>query len=412
MHCFRLILLIGLSFFVLVSGSLSPRSEWFVDAAGEEQPPLRKLEQKAPELAPQAAGAILIEADTGQILYEKKMNQQLAIASITKVMTALLAMEALQNKSLTLNDEIEISANASSMSGARLFLSAGERYRAEELIRAMMAVSANDATLAIAEHLGGNEQAFVELMNKRAKQLGMVNTKFANPHGLPVKNQLKEHYSSAHDVALMSRELLKYPGIFKYTSSLEYPFQRQDGKTAMLRNSNPLLGTYKGMDGLKTGFTFLALHCLVATAKRENMRLIAVVLGEPTKFDRIKEVGDMLDYGFEQFKIQTLIEKGEPLTVVEVYKGVQTKQVVVAPQAYSVLMKKNDKLQQYTYKIERASDIRAPLAIGDRIGTVTILYNGKPLDKYPLEIHQSVEKAGFFDLLSTAVRTLFFVEER
>jgi len=371
---------------------------------------LNEIKANSGDLAPSAASALLLEADTGNIIYEKNMHAILPPASITKLMTMLIIMEELEKKSLHLTDIVYASEYAASMGGSQLYLEPGDKFTVDEMLKGITLQSANDASLAVAEHIAGTEQAFVKRMNERAKQLGMKNTKFANPHGLPVDDEMKNHYSTAYDIALMSRELLKYENILHYTSTVNYVLTQNNGKPFDMYNSNRMIGNYEGMDGLKTGYTNTARHCLVATAKRDGMRLLAIVLGEPDKLTRTAEVTSMLDYGFAQFQTISFVKKGEPLGVISIYKGKQQEHTYMSPKTYSVLIEKNDKIAQYRHKVTLSERVKAPVKPGAIAGTVTI-YNGNEIvEEYPLPLDITVEKAGFWDFTGYVFRTLFFVE--
>ncbi len=403
-----MVLSLLLTFTVFTYSSTTNRMTTF---AADEQPPLQTIQTNVPELAPQANSAILVESNSGKILYGKQLHKPVAIASVTKVMTTLLALEAIARGELKLSDKVTASQYASSMEGTRLYLAKGDVYSVDDLLRGVMMISGNDAAIAIAEHIAGSEQAFVARMNERARQLGMKNSKFANPHGLPVLRQLENHYSTAYDVAVMSRELLKYEKVFEYTSKSYHRFYLNDGKLFEMNNSNPLLGKYKGVDGLKTGFTNLALHCLVASAKRDGMRLITVVLGEPTKIDRANETAAMLDYGFQQYKPYSFIKKGEPVGIFSIYKGVKSRHVLRAPTDYQIIVEKNDNLRDFHYRITLDHHMPAPIEAGTKIGKIEIYKKQKMIETRPILMDISVAKARFFDHLGFVFRTLFFAEK-
>ncbi len=372
--------------------------------------PLKMANQKADELAPRAAAAVLMEPNTGTILYEKNMHVKLPPASLTKMMTMLLIMEQLEKKTLRLTDIVYASEYAASMGGSQLYLEPGNKFTVDEMLKGIVLESANDASLAMAEHIAGSEQKFIEQMNERALKLGMSNTKFANPHGLPVNDEMQHHYSTAHDLALLARELLLHEKILFYTGMYEYILTQNNGKPFHMYNSNKMLREYPGMDGLKTGFTFTALQCLVATAKREDMRLVAIVLGEPDKPTRSAEVTAMLDYGFERFKTVTFIKKGQPLGVVSIYKGKQPEQAIAAPQSYSALLEKNDKTSQFRHEVTLSDSVKAPIRPGQTAGAVKIYEGNTVIAEHELALNTNVEKMSFWELTRFTLRKLFFVE--
>jgi D-alanyl-D-alanine carboxypeptidase (penicillin-binding protein 5/6) len=267
---------------------------------GTMQPVLaeKKPEQVQVELAKQAVSAVLMDAATGTVLFEKNSHEKLPPASVTKVMTMLLIMEAVADGKVNWQDKIRTSEHAASMGGSQIFLEPGEEMTLEEMMKGIAVASANDAAVAVAEHLAGSEETFVQMMNERAKQLGCVDTHFSNVNGLPTEN----HYTSAHDLAIMSRELLKHEEVVKYTSIFQDYLRKGSEKPFWLVNTNKLVRFYEGMDGLKTGFTAEARYCLAATAKRNGMRLVAVVMGEPTSQIRNGEISSMMDFGFANYK--------------------------------------------------------------------------------------------------------------
>ena len=234
--------------------------------------------KRSRNLAEVAKSAILIERDTGTVLYEKNSHEKLAPASMTKIMTMMLIMEALEKGQIKWEDKVRASEYAASMGGSQIFLEPGESMSVEEMLKGIAIGSANDASVAMAEHIAGSEEAFVEKMNKKVKELGLKETHFKNPTGLPSK----DHYSSAHDMSMMAKELLKYEDITKFTGSYESYLREGSDKKFWLVNTNKLVRFYEGVDGLKTGFTNEAKYCLTATAKKDNMRVIAVVFGAPT----------------------------------------------------------------------------------------------------------------------------------
>ncbi len=291
------------------------------------------------DLAPNAVSAVLIDRDTGTILYEKNGHKSLPPASITKVMTMLLIMEALDRGELKMTDKIRTSEYAASMGGSQIFLEPGEEMTVNDMLKGIALASGNDASVAMAEHLAGTEEAFVKKMNERAKQLGMDDTVFKNANGLPVAG----HVSSAHDIALMSRELLKHEEITKYTGLYQDYLRKDSKKPFWLVNTNRLVRFYTGADGLKTGYTSEAKFCLTATAKRGNMRAISVVMGEPDSKIRNQEVSAMLDYAFNQYDSQPLYKEKQVVKTVRVGKGKQETVDVVVPYRFSMLVKKGEK---------------------------------------------------------------------
>lgn len=278
-------------------------------------------EKQTSELVHEAKSAILIERDTGKVLYNKNSDEKLAPASMTKIMTMLLIMEAIDQGKLKMTDKVRTSDYAASMGGSQIFLEPGEEMTVKEMLKGIAIASGNDASVAMAEHIAGSEEQFVEQMNKKAKELGLTSTVFQNPTGLPEK----DHYSSAHDMAKMAKELLKYEQITKFTGVYEDYLRQNTDKKFWLVNTNRLIKFYPGVDGLKTGFTGEAKYCLTATAKKGNMRVIAVVFGASTPKDRNAQVVKMLDYAFSQYTTHPLYKRGQDVAEIKVSKGTKKK---------------------------------------------------------------------------------------
>lgn len=250
--------------------------------------------------------AILMDAESGKILYEKNIEEKLPMASMTKIMSMLLIMENIENGSLKYEDKVIISENASGMGGSQVFLQKGEEYTVNDLLKCIAVSSANDAVVAMAEKISGSVDEFVTLMNEKAKNLGLKNTNFANPHGLDNEN----HYSTAYDMAIIAKELLKHEDILKYTSIYEDYLTKPDGSQVWLVNTNRLVRFYDGVDGLKTGYTTEAGYCLTATAKKNDLRLISVVMKSPSAEERSSDTSTLLTYGFNSFKSNVIYSKG------------------------------------------------------------------------------------------------------
>jgi serine-type D-Ala-D-Ala carboxypeptidase (penicillin-binding protein 5/6) len=356
--------------------------------------PVLASEKKSTELAAQAKSAILIERDTGKILYEKNSDQPLPPASMTKIMTMILIMEALDEGKITFKDKVRASEYAASMGGSQIFLEPGEEMTVNELLKGIAIGSGNDASMAMAEHLAGSEDKFVEMMNKKAKEIGLKHTKFQNPTGLPVD----DHYSTAHDMAMMGKELLKYEDIINYTSKYEDYLREDTDKKFWLVNTNRLVKFYPGVDGLKTGFTGQAKYCLTATAKKGNMRVIAVVFGANTPKERNNEVTKMLDYAFSQYTTTPLYKKDAPIKKVEVNKGEQKYVNAVTSEPLSALAKKGTTAKDMKTEVKLDENLNAPVKKGDEIGTITIKKDGKVMSKSPLVAEEDVEIASYWQL--------------
>lgn len=305
--------------------------------------------------------AYLIEASTGEVLFSKNEHEKLRPASVTKVMTLLLIMEALDNGSITLEDRVPCSENAKNMGGSQIWLDTREQLSVNEMLKAIAVVSANDCSVAMAEFIAGSEGSFVDMMNKRANELGMNDTVFKNCHGIDEDG----HITSAHDIAVMSRELIKHEKIFEYTTI--WMDSLRDGKSELV-NTNKLLKTYTGANGLKTGSTSLAKYNLSATAKRNDMQLIGVVMKAPTTKDRFNDAKMLLDYGFANYSIEKLTDKGEIVGTYEVQRGIQDTVNGITQNEVTKLFKKGTNKNIETEIV--VNDIIAPMQAGEKIGEV------------------------------------------
>ena len=349
---------------------------------------------KVPDLAKQSLSAILIERDTGHVLFEKESNKELPPASMTKIMTMLLIMEALDEKKISLQDQVRASKHAASMGGSQIFLEEGEEMTVEDLLKGVAIASANDASVALAEYIAGSEEVFVEMMNERAKELGLKNTHFVNSTGLPAKN----HYSSAHDMAMMAKELLKHEEITRYTSIYEDYLREDSDNKFWLVNTNRLVKFYPGVDGLKTGYTSEAKYCLTATAKKGNMRTIAVVMGAPTPKDRNRQISEMLDYAFNRFTVHNIYDSGEEIRQVKVSKGNKSHLTVLTGDKISILTEKGESIENVKPKIEMKSTVSAPIKKGETVGKLVLEKDGEILSETPLLSAEDVEKASVWQM--------------
>lgn len=344
------------------------------------------------KLAEQSKSAVLLEQDTGAVLFEKNSHKPLPPASMTKIMTMLLIMEAIEEKKLTWDEKIRTSEYAASMGGSQIFLEPGEEMSTREMLQGIAIGSANDASVAMAERLAGSEEMFVKKMNKRAKELGLKQTKFKNATGLPQEG----HYSSAYDMAVMAKELLKYEKIIKYTGTYEAYLRQDSEKKFWLVNTNRLIKFYPGVDGLKTGFTNEAKYCLTATASKDNMRVIAVIFGAPTPKDRNAQVTKMLDYGFHQYEVTPLYEKGKTVSSVPVAKGDKPVVEVETGDKVAALVKKGEKKGTFSKEIHLKTDIQAPVKKGEQLGELTVKQNDKVISKTPLLAKEEVKRASWW----------------
>ncbi len=343
-------------------------------------------------LAQNASAGILMEYSTGKVLFEKTANEKMAPASMTKIMTMLLIMEAVEDGKINLNDMIPISNNAASMGGSQVFLQPNTEIKAEELIKSIAVASANDSAVAMAEAISGTTDAFVSKMNEKAKTLGCLNTNFANVHGLDDPN----HYTTAYDMALIAKELLKHEDILKYSSIYEAYLQKPDGTSTWMVNTNKLIKYYNGLDGLKTGYTSNAGYCLTATAKRGDMRLISVLMKEPTSQIRNSETIDLLNYGFANYKIKTILSADKDLGYAEVLNG-KKEQVNLKLMADATNLEGVNEENNYTYNI-KVEPIKAPVKVGDKIGYLEVIVNGSLIKKIDITVAEDVKKANLWDL--------------
>lgn len=358
------------------------------------------------ELAPGARSAILLDADTGTIIYEKNSHDKLPPASITKIMTMLLTMEAIDEGQLQWTDKVRTSEYAASMGGSQIFLEPGEEMTVDEMLKGIAMASGNDASVAVAEKIAGSEEAFVKLMNEKAAELGMKDTHFVNCNGLPAEN----HYTSAHDIAVMSRELLKYDQITKYTGAYQDYLRKDSEKPFWLVNTNKLVRFYTGADGLKTGYTSEAKFCLSATAKRDGLRAVAVVMGAPDTKTRNNEVSRMFDYAFSQYSMHSIYKPGEVLGIVKVQKGTVPEISIQADKDYSVLVKKGVKSPDIRHEIQMDPNLKAPVAAGQVVGKLTVYQGDRVVKEFELTSPVEVKKAGFWKLFKRTTGKLFHVD--
>ncbi|MGE5614201.1 MAG: D-alanyl-D-alanine carboxypeptidase family protein [Bacillota bacterium] len=340
-------------------------------------------ESKPPVL--NARAAVLIEWTSGRVLYSKNAMEKRSIASTTKIMTALTALE-----NGNLEDVVTVSKRAASIGGSTIGLRAGEKYTLKEMLYALLMVSANDAAIAIAEHIGGTVENFAAMMNKRAVSLGAVNSNFVTPHGLDRENQ----YSTAYDVALITREALKNPVFAEIVSTTSSSISGHN-----LYNTNELLGSYRGVDGVKTGYTGKAGRCLVTTAKRDDMRLISVVLGSPTRGARVDATRKLLDYGFDNFRMHWLRKSGEIYAKVPVYRGVKEHVSLVVEQDIVLPLTEDEvELVREEKLVPRVLD--APVYAGVESGVVEYRLNGDVLAQSALKVSESIRRKTYFDYLN------------
>ena len=342
-----------------------------------------------------AKSAILMDASTGEIIYEKNIHEKLAPASITKIMVLLLCMEALDNNKIKLEDEVIVSAYAASMGGSQVYLEEGEVQTVEELLKAISLRSANDAAVALAEHLSGSIEIFVQRMNERAKELGMNNTNFMNATGLSDK----EHYTTAYDISLMSKELLKYPKIHDWLTLWisDMKVGKKKDVTQTLNNTNKLIYNYQGANGIKTGFTNDAGYCLSASAKRGNLNLISVVLGCSTSNIRFNESKKLLDYGFANYDSMPICRKDDIIKVLPVSKGKVDEIKILVRDDLSILTKKGAS-RNVEKEINLPEVINAPIEEHQKLGELVIKVDGNEVGRVDLIAESEIKKASFIHM--------------
>lgn len=338
-----------------------------------------------------AGSAILIEQTTGQILYQHNIHERLHPASVTKIMSLLLIMEALDSGKITLDTQIPCSSNAANMGGSQIWLDTTETLSVNDMLKAIAVVSANDCVTAMAEYLGGTEENFVQMMNTRAKELGMNDTTFKNCHGLDED----EHLTSAYDIALMSRELLmNHPAITNYSTI--WTDTLRDGKSA-LSNTNKLVRNYSGCTGLKTGSTSLALFNLSASATRDGLSLIAVIMKAPTSALRFSNASALLDYGFNNYSYKSFGNQGDIAKNINITKGVETNVNAVYETSPAFLVKKGEEAS-IIYEISLPDSIKAPVEKGQRLGTITYSLNGTDINTVNLVADNTIDKIDIFNM--------------
>lgn len=352
------------------------------------------------DLSLNSESAILIEQNTGQILFEKNCHEQLRPASVTKIMTILLIMEALDTGKITLNDKVPCSENASKMGGSQIWLDTREELTVHEMLKAICVASANDCTVAMAEFLEGSTQNFVTRMNEKAKMLNMNDTCFKNCHGLDEDG----HITSSYDIAIMSRELLnKHPSITNYSTI--YMDSLRDGKSELV-NTNKLIKNYKGATGLKTGSTGLALYNLSASATRDNLSLIAVIMKAPNTKTRFNEASMLLDYGFNSYTYKNLNSQNEIYQNLPVSKGIPTNVNILYKDSCGIICKKGEK-ENFEQSVIIYNNLSAPLYQNEEIGEIQYLIDGKIITSTKLIVDKDVKKLSFFNMYDNIVAKWF-----
>ncbi len=339
--------------------------------------------------------AFMIDGATGTVLYSRNENERLPIASMVKIMTALLTLEEIDEGRLSLADEVRVSENASSMGGSQVFLDANTTHIVSDLLKSVIVASANDSCVALAEHISGSVEDFVDKMNARAKTLGMQNTSFKNCTGLPAP----ESFSSAKDVSVMFRELIKHPTFFEYAKVWLEDYLHPDGRKTTMTNTNKLVRFYEGCDGGKTGFTSEAKFCLCATAVKKGMRVIAVVIGADSSRVRNSAVSGMFDYAFANYSNKVLLKAGETLDKSVDVVGSKTKQIkLCADRDLTRLLSKED-ADAYDVRYDLPAKITAPISVGDNIGKAYLVRNGEVVDSVNIIAQNTAERLNLFDAI-------------
>ena len=381
----RLTIMIGICFFLSIT-SLSP---------------VMAEEQDNKQLTEEAKAALLLERDSGKVLYEKNANEKLPPASMTKIMTLLLIMEALESEVIALEEEITISENAASMGGSQVFLAAGEVMTVEDLIKAVAVASGNDASVALAERIAGSEKAFVQMMNDRVEQLQLENSHFENASGLPAKN----HYTTAYDMGMIAKELLKYEEIVEYTSIYEDYLRKGEENEFWLVNTNKLVHFSPYVDGLKTGYTSEAKYCLTATAKKDDMRVVSVVMGAENTKVRNAMTMNLIDYAFNQYEPEKLYDKGEKVADLTLLHAKDDQYNVVTSEPISLLHEKGNKQpEQSKSEVQIDDDFDTlPIKKGEKVGTLIIKQADEIVHQSDLHVEKKINKADYMTLFKRSI---------
>ncbi len=354
------------------------------------------------KLAESAKSAILLEPTTGEIIFEKNSHEKLHPASMTKMMSMLLIIEAIENGVISWDEMVTVSENAASMGGSQILLEVGEQMSVHDLFKGIAVASGNDAVVAMAEKIGGSEAIFVDMMNEKAKELGLTDTHFKNPHGLDDD----DHYSSAYDMAMIGKELVKHEKVLEFTKIYEDYLRQNTDRKIWLVNTNKLVRFYEGVDGLKTGYTASAGYCLTATAKKGSSRFLAVAMGEPDSKTRNQEISEMLDYAFAQYEVEIMLDKDSVIKTIEVEKG-RNKFVDLVPlNEVSFLNKKGTNKKNATYEIS-IDKVKAPVKEGDIVGNLKIKEDENVIREVPITVRESVEKCNLFELYFRHLTDIF-----
>ena len=364
---------------------------------GEE---LKKEEEL--QLTKGAKASLLLERDTGEILYEQNAHEKLPPASLTKVMTLLLVMEALDEGQIKEDEIITVSERAASMGGSQVFLAAGEQMSVKDLIKAVAIASANDASVALAERIAGSEQAFVKRMNEKVEELGLKNTKFQNSSGLPAE----DHYTTAYDIAMMSKELLRYESITDYTSIYEDYLRKGEENEFWLVNTNRLVRFYPYVDGLKTGYTKEAKFCLAATAEKDDMRVVSVVMGADTSKERNRMTMDLIDYAFSHYETERIYNRGENISHYIHLQSEKHHYKLKTSESISLLRKKGEDKLDYETEIKIDKDKPLPIEKGEQIGSIIVRTPDGRIVQSPIYTDERIDLASIGTLMKRTLKMI------
>lgn len=346
------------------------------------------------ELIPNGDSGILITADSGKIVFEKEKDKRVSVASMTKMVAQIIILEEIEKGNIKWDDVVTVSRNASDMGGSQIYLEEGEKISVEDLMKGISVASGNDATVAMAEYISGTEEKFVKRMNKKVKELGLKNTHFTNATGLDVE----DHYSSSYDMAMIARELVvNHPKILEFSSIYEDYLRENTKNKFWLVNTNKLINFYEGADGLKTGHTDAAGYCLAATAKRNDLRLIAIVLGEKDSKVRNTETMSLLDYGFNNVKLKRILDKGTVVKKIKVTKADKDVIKVKLKNNLNVVENVDSNNKNYKFNV-KVNDINIPLKKNTAVGKIEVLYKGKLVSTGELAVDEDIQKSTYLDL--------------
>ncbi|MBR4618821.1 MAG: D-alanyl-D-alanine carboxypeptidase [Bacilli bacterium] len=362
-----------------------------------------KQEEQKEEIAliKNATSGLLMEESTGQIIYEKDKDKQVAVASMTKMVAQIIILENIESKKIKWTDVVTVSKNAADMGGSQIYLAANEKMTVKDLFKGISMASANDATVAMAEHISGSENKFVQLMNQKVKELGLKNTAFKNSTGLDEEG----HFSSAYDMAIIAKNLLSHEEILNFSGVYEDYLRVNTPNKFWLVNTNKLVRTYSGSDGLKTGHTDAAKYCIAATAKRNNMRLIAIVLGEDTAAIRNKEAMELLDYGFNNKQLKIIKKKNEIIKTLTLDKSTRNSISIKPEKDITILTDKGVNNNKYSTKLN-INKIKLPLKKNQVVGSITVYQDNKKIVTKNLIVTSSVEKLSYLKLLLNNLKNI------